>query len=95
MNNRDEMVKRILVAGVLLLVAVGMSVASWIILPEYVVTQFKGLQTGAMALPKLWAVLIAFAFSAGFAVVSVREEQAVKYAFIGYGLHILYWICNV
>ena len=94
-DSRDEIMKRIIVAAILLVAAIVFSVISWVILPDAVATQFKGLQTGAIALPKFLAVFIAFAFSAAFAVLSVKQEEAVRYAFIGYGLHILFWICNV
>lgn len=93
--NRKEEINRILIAGGLLIVAVVMSVISWIILPDAVLMQFPGLQTGLPAFPKFFAVLIAFGFSAMFAVFSVKNEEAVKFAFIGYALHILYWVCNL
>ena len=93
--NRNEEVKRIMVAGGLIIVAVIMSVISWVILPDAVLIQFPGLQTGLSALPKFFAVLIAFGFSAAFSVLSVKNEEGVKYAFIGYVLHILYWVCNL
>lgn len=93
--NRKEEIHRIMVAGGLLLAAVVMSVISWVILPDAVLVQFPGLQTGLSALPKWMAVLIAFGFSAAFAVLSVKNEEGVKYAFIGYVLHILYWVCNL
>ena len=92
---KDTIMKRLIVAAILMVVAIIFSVISWIILPDAVATQFKGLQTGAIALPKILAVLIAFAFSAAFSVLSVIQEEAVRYAFIGYGLHILFWICNL
>ena len=93
--NRNEEVKRIMIAGGLLIGAVIMSVISWIILPDAVLVQFPGLQTGLSAFPKFLAVLIAFGFSAAFSVLSVKNEEGVKYAFIGYALHILYWMCNL
>ena len=87
--------KKIMIAGGLFLIGVVMSVISWMILPDAVAMQFKGWQTGAPAFPKLLAVLIAFAFSSAFSVLSVKYEEGIKYTFIGYGLHILYWICNL
>ena len=93
--DRKEEVNRIIKAGGLLLAAVVMSVISWMILPDVVAMQFSGLSTGAPAFPKLVAVLIAFCFSAVFSVLSVKYEEGVKYAFIGYGVHILYWVCNL
>lgn len=93
--NRKEEIHRIMVAGGLIIVAVIMSVISWVILPDAVLVQFKGMQTGLSAFPKFLAVLIAFGLSATFAVLSVKYEEGVKYAFIGYILHILYWICNL
>ena len=91
---QDDM-KRIMIAGALFLVGVVLSVISWMILPDAVAMQFQGWQTGAPAFPKFLAVVIAFAFSTAFSVLSVKYEEGVKYAFIGYGLHILYWICNL
>jgi len=93
--DRKEEVNRIIKAGGLLIIAVVMSVISWMILPNAVAMQFPGWNTGAPAFPKFVAILIAFAFSAVFAVFSVKHEEAVKYAFIGYALHILYWVCNL
>ena len=92
---KDDYMKRVITAGVLLLVAVVMSVVSWIILPDTVAMQFKGFATGAPAFPKLLAVLVAFGFSAVFSVLSVKYEEGVKYAFLGYLLHILYWVSNL
>lgn len=94
MNRKDE-INRIMIAGGLLLVAVVMSVISWMILPDAVAMQFPGWNTGAPAFPKFVAILIAFLFSALFSVLSVKHEEGVKYAFIGYALHILYWVCNL
>lgn len=91
---QDDM-KRIMIAGGLFLGGVVMSVISWMILPDAVSMQFKGLSTGAPAFPKFLAVLIAFGFSSVFSVLSVKYEDGVKYTLIGYGLHILYWICNL
>ena len=92
---KDDYMKRIITAGVLLVIAIVMSVVSWMILPDTVSMQFQGLQTGAPPFPKFLAVLVAFGFSAVFSVLSVKYEEGVKYAFIGYGLHILYWVCNL
>lgn len=92
---KDDIVKRIMIAGALLIASVVFAVISWMILPDMVATQFKGLQTGAVALPKFLAVFIAFAFSAGFSIVSVKQEEGVKYSLIGFGLHILFWISNL
>lgn len=92
--NKNDM-KRITIAGVLLVVGIVLSVISWIILPDGVYMQFPGLGTGLPAFPKLLAVLIAFAFSTGFSVLSVKYEEGVRYVFIGYALHILYWVCNL
>lgn len=94
MNRKDE-VNRIIKAGGLLIGAVVMAAISWMILPEAVIMQFPGLQTGLPAFPKFFAILIAFGFSALFSVLSVKYEEGAKYAFIGYGLHILYWVCNL
>ena len=92
---RKDEVNNILIAGGMVLISVVLAVISWLILPDMVSMQFKGLQTGAPALPKLFAVLIAFGFSAGFSVASARMEEARRYAFIGYALHILFWISNL
>ena len=93
--NRQEEVNRIMRAIGLMAVAIVMSVISWVVLPDTVMMQFSGLQTGVPAFPKFLAVLIAFGFSAAFSVLSVKNEEGVKYAFIGYVLHILYWVCNL
>ena len=93
--DRKEQVQRVMIAGGLFIGAIVMSVISWIILPDAVAMQFPGLSTGAPAFPKFVAVLIAFGFSAVFSLLSVRYEEGVKYAFIGYALHILYWVCNL
>lgn len=93
--DRKEEINRIIKAGGLILVAVVMSVISWVILPDAVSMQFQGLQSSVPPFPKSLAVLIAFGFSAVFAVLSVKNEEGVKYAFIGYALHILYWISNL
>ena len=94
MNRKDE-VQRVMVAGGLFLVSVVMAAISWFILPEAVMMQFPGLSTGAPAFPKFLAILIAFAFSAVFSLLSVKYEEGVKYTLIGYCLHVLYWICNL
>ena len=91
----NEEYKRILIAGGLLIGGIVMSVISWIILPDAVMMQFPGLQTGVPAFPKFLAVLLAFGFTAVFSVFSAKHEEAVKYAFKGYALHILYWVCNL
>lgn len=93
--DRKEEINRIMKAGGLILVAIVMSVISWLILPDAVSMEFKGLQSTVPPFPKALAVLIAFGFSAVFAVLSVKNEEGVKYAFIGYILHILYWIANL
>jgi hypothetical protein len=90
-----DVYKRIIIASILVLVGIVMAIISWIILPEAVMMQFPGLQTGVPAFPKFLAILVAFGFTAVFSVFSVKQEEAVKYAFIGYVLHILYWICNL
>ena len=92
---RQDEVKKIMMAGGLFLIGVVMAVISWMILPDAVSVQFKGLQTGVPSFPKLLAVGIAFVFSSAFSAMSVKYEEGVKYTFIGYGLHILYWICNL
>ena len=92
---KQEEKKRIIIAGALFLGGVVMAVISLIILPDAVSMQFQGLQTGVPAFPKWLAVLIAFVFSTAFSMASVKYEEGIKYAFIGYGLHILYWICNL
>lgn len=92
---KQEDMKRVMIAGGLFLVGVVMAVISWIILPDAVSMQFKGLQTGVPAFPKFLAVIIAFAFSSAFSFASIKYEEGVKYTFIGYALHILYWICNL
>ena len=92
---RKDEVNNVIIAGALLLISVIMAVISWFILPDVVLMQFKGLQTGVPALPKFLAVLIAFGFSAGFSVASARMEEARRYVLIGYGLHILFWISNL
>ena len=91
---QDDM-KRVMLAGGLFLVGVVMAVISWMILPDAVLMQFKGLQTGVPAFPKLLAVMIAFVFSSAFSFLSIKYEEGIKYTFIGFGLHILYWICNL
>lgn len=91
---QDDM-KRVIIAGALLIVGVVLSVISWVILPDVVSMQFQGLQSGAPPFPKWLAVLVAFAFSSVFSVLSVKYEEGIKYAFIGYALHILYWISNL
>ena len=91
----NEEYKRILIAGGLFLGGIVMSVISWLILPDAVLMQFPGLQTGVPAFPKLLAVLLAFGFTAVFSVLSAKYEEGVKYAFIGYALHILYRVCNL
>ena len=90
-----DVYKRIIIASILVLVGIVMAIISWIILPDAVMMQFPGLQTGVPAFPKFLAILVAFGFTAVFSVFSVKQEEAVKYAFIGYVLHILYWICNL
>ena len=92
---RQDDMKRVMIAGGLFIIGVVMAVISWIILPDAVSMQFKGWQTGVPAFPKFMAVLIAFGFSSAFSVLSVKYEEGVKYTFIGYGLHVLYWICNL
>lgn len=92
--NKDDM-RRVMIAGALLLGGIILSIISWIILPAGVSMQFQGLQTGAPAFPKFLAIVIAFGFSTAFSVLSVKYEEAVRYAFIGYALHILYWVCNL
>ena len=92
---KQNEVKRVMIAGGLFLVGVVLAVISWIILPDTVYMQFKGMQTGVPPFPKLLAVIIAFVFSSGFSFASIKYEEGVKYVFIGYGLHILYWICNL
>ena len=93
--DRKEEINRIIKAGVLIIIAIVMAVISWVILPDTVIMQFPGLQTGLAPFPKFLAVLIAFGFTALFSVLSVKQEEGVKYAFIGYALHILYWVCNL
>ena len=92
---KKDIMKRIMIAGALFLVGVVMAVISWMILPDAVSTQFAGMQTGVPAFPKWLAVLIAFGFSSAFSVLSVNYEEGVRYTFIGYGLNVLFWICNL
>ena len=92
---KQDEVKRVMLAGGLFLVGLVMAVISWIILPDSVVMQFKGLQTGVPAFPKWLAVAIAFVFSSAFSFMSIKYEEGVKYTLIGYGLHVVYWICNL
>ncbi len=92
---KQEDMKKIMIAGGLFLIGVVMAVVSWMILPDAVSMQFKGLETGVPPFPKLLAVAIAFVFSSAFSFASVKYEEGIKYTFIGYGLHILYWICNL
>ena len=62
--DRKEEINRIIRAGGLILVAIVMSVISWVILPDLVSMQFQGMQSTVPPFPKLLAVLIAFGFSA-------------------------------
>ena len=73
--DRKEEVNRIIKAGGLLIIAVVMSVISWMILPNAVAMQFPGWNTGAPAFPKFVAILIAFAFS--FRYNTFRAERKV------------------
>lgn len=93
MNQMDT--KKVMRAGGLFLIGVVLSVISWIILPGTVLMQFPGMQTGAPPFPKFLAILLAFAFSTGFSIASLKHDEGVKYAFIGYALHILYWVANL
>ena len=93
--DRKEEINRIIKAGGLILVAIVMSVISWMILPDAVSMQFEGMASSVPPFPKGLAILIAFGFTAVFSVFSVKNEEGVKYAFIGYILHLLYWVANL
>lgn len=90
----NENKKSIVIAAIMILVGIAMAVVSWQILPASVATQFAGFQTGAPALPKFFAVLLPFAITFIFSILSMRQEEATKYAFIGYALNVLFWIAN-
>lgn len=92
---KNDSMKRLAIGVVLFLIGVVFAVISWMILPDAVSTQFAGFQTGVPAFPKLLAVFIAFGFSTMFSVFSVKHDEAIKFTLIGYGLHILYWVCNL
>lgn len=90
----EENKKSIIIAMILIVVGIVMAVVSWQILPATVSTQFEGWETGAPALPKFIAVLLPLAFTTVFSVLSMRQQEATKYAFIGYLLNVLFWISN-
>lgn len=93
MNTRENKAA-LIIAVILILTALVMGVVSWFILPDLVLMQFPQLQTGAPMLPKIVAVLFPFALSTVFAVLSLKESQAAKYALLGHVFYVLLWICN-
>ena len=93
-NLRQDKISLLLAAGAIL-IGIIMAVISWMILPDMVATQFKGMSTGAPDVPKLVAVALPLAITGIFAVQSLKNKDSLKICLVGYAANILFWISNM
>ncbi len=87
--------KRLRLAIGAIAIGVIMAVISWVILPDSVATQFKGLSTGAPNVPKLVAVALPLVITVLCAVQSLKIPDSLKICLVGYAANILFWISNM
>lgn len=84
----------LLVAGAIL-IGVVMAVISWMILPDSVATQFKGMSTGAPNVPKIVAVALPLGITVVCAIQSFKIPDSIKICLVGYAANILFWLSNM
>ncbi len=93
-NSQPDNKRMILAAGAVL-IGIIMAIISWMILPESVATQFKGMSTGAPAVPKIVAVAIPLVITVVGVVQALKLPEAFKICLVGYVANILFWISNM
>ena len=84
----------LLVAGAIG-IGIVMAVISWMILPDSVATQFKGMSTGAPNVPKVVAVALPLGITVFSAVQSLKIPDSIKICLVGYVANILFWLSNM
>ena len=84
----------ILVAGAIV-IGIVMAVISWMILPDSVATQFKGMSTGAPNVPKVVAVALPLGITVFSAIQSFKVPDSIKICLVGYVANILFWLSNI
>ena len=84
----------ILVAGAIG-IGIVMAVVSWMILPDSVATQFKGMSTGAPNVPKIVAVALPLGITVVCAIQSLKVPDSIKICLVGYAANILFWLSNL
>ena len=90
----EERKVNIIIAVIAIVIAIGMAVYSWQVLPSSVATQFAALDTGAPSVPKFVAVLLPFGISVVSAVSSINYRKQAIVCLVGYAMNILFWISN-
>ena len=87
--------KALILAAGAILIGIVMAVISWMILPDMVATQFKGMSTGAPDVPKIVAVALPLVITGVFAVQSLKNRESIKICLVGYVANILFWLSNM
>lgn len=90
----EEKRVNIVIAVVAIVIAVGMAIYSWQVLPDMVANQLGSFDTGAPPVPKIVAVLLPFGISVFSAVSSINYRKQALVCLVGYALNILFWISN-
>ena len=84
----------IIIAVIAIVIAIGMAIYSWQILPDMVANQLASFDTGAPPVPKIVAVLLPFGISVFSAVSCINYRKQAWICLVGYALNILFWISN-
>lgn len=92
--SKKERVENVIIAGVAILIALGMAIYSWIVLPDHVSTQPSFMSTGAPLLPKFFAVAFPFGLTTLMAASGVNHRRQFLLCLLGYAVYILLWLMN-
>ena len=87
--------KSLILAAGAIVIGFVMAVISWMILPDSVATQFKGMSTGAPDVPKVVAVALPLGITIFCAVQSLKIPDSIKICLVGYAANILFWLSNM
>ena len=91
---KDDRVQNFLIMALIVIVAAGLAVYSWLVLPDMVATQPAAFSTGAPPVHKLFAIGTATVLMVMFAYLGGKERRMYLGSLIGVALHILFWVTN-
>ncbi|MBR3769295.1 MAG: hypothetical protein IKL06_02065 [Lachnospiraceae bacterium] len=90
----EEKKVNMIIAVVAMLIAIGLAIYSWQILPDQVANQPAAFDTGAPPIPKFVAVLLPFGISAFSAISGISYRKQFLICLVGYAMNVLFWISN-